>query len=243
MKHFIPAGALVLLLAPFVLTSCRKDVPAGRLIQASGFVVDSVINKKLAGVKVYLVGAEQSFYGVSYGYGPYDSTVSDANGNFSIQYRAEGKSVDYALAIAGVIYGGFTAQDNFAIDVNHPYYPFNYKDNLTGVGVRARQLSVLAINLKIQSNPYDTFYLYAFTPYGEFSDKRLITGPSTDTTILTRCLPNSFNSIHYEVQSQRLFDSGWLIRRTIDSVPTGPGDTTRISKTIGSTYSLPLHPY
>lgn len=240
MKSFIPAGAFVLLLVPFIFSSCWKDVPAGRLIQANGFVVDSFINKRLAGVKVYLVGGEPTFYGVYYTGGPYDSAVSDANGNFSIQYTAEGKSVDYALEVGSVVYGGFTSQDNFAADVYHAVYPFNYKDNLTGVGVRARQLSVFALDLKVQSNPYDTFYLIALTPHGEYSNRYLVTGPSIDTTILTRCLPNSFNSIHYEV-SRRFPDSGWVTRFAVDSVPTAPGDTTRFSKTIGSTYSLPLH--
>ena len=96
----------IFVLAILLFTGCRKDVPTGQLIQASGIVFDSVKNKKLANVIVYLYGAHQSFYGVTYGEGPFDSTMSDNNGNFSLKYYAKGNNVDYALAISNSVYGG-----------------------------------------------------------------------------------------------------------------------------------------
>jgi len=132
-----------------VLTACRKDVPKGQLIQANGFVIDSVKNKKLSNVTVYLYGAHSTFYGVYYDVGPFDSTISDNNGNFSIKYNAEGNSVDYGLAIGNVVYGGFTNQNNFVVDIHHPFYPFNYSHQLNNVELRARELNYTRVNLKV----------------------------------------------------------------------------------------------
>ncbi|MEJ0081504.1 MAG: hypothetical protein WDM78_11310 [Puia sp.] len=128
--------------------SCHKDVAAGTLIQADGFVIDSVKNKRLSNATIYLYGAHQTFYGIYYDIGPIDSTVSDNNGNFSLKYTATGNSIDYALAVGGVIYGGFSGQNNYVVDVAHTQYPFNYSHQLNNVIVRARGIELSQIKLK-----------------------------------------------------------------------------------------------
>ncbi len=65
-----------------LLTACRKDVAKGQIIQANGFVIDSVKNKRLSDVTIYLYGAHSNFYGVYYDFGPLDSAISDIDGNF-----------------------------------------------------------------------------------------------------------------------------------------------------------------
>ena len=227
-----------------VLTACRKDVPKGQLIQANGFVIDSVKNKKLSNVTVYLYGAHSTFYGVYYDVGPFDSTISDNNGNFSIKYNAEGNSVDYGLAIGNVVYGGFTNQNNFVVDIHHPFYPFNYSHQLNNVGLRARELNYARVNLKVLSNPYDTLYLDVSTTYGELFLRNMFIGKSVDTSFLTRYLPGDTNIFEYKILSTQVVDSATMfIRRMRDTLTSTVKDTAIISKTINSTYNIPLEPY
>jgi hypothetical protein len=239
LKIIIPFVFLTLLL----LASCRKDVPKGAVIQANGFVIDSVKNKRLSNVTIYLYGAHSNFYGVYYDIGPLDSTISDIDGNFSLEYSAEGTSIDYALAIGNVVYGGYTSQNNYVVDVVHPLYPFNYSRLLRNVALRARELNYARINLKVLSNPYDTLYLDVSTTYGELFLRNLFIGKSIDTFILTRYLPDATNTFEYQILSRQLLDSGWFIRRMTDTLAAKMDDTITISKTINSAYDIPLAPY
>ena len=232
------------LLTILVLSACRKPVPEGQLITANGFVFDSLKNKKLANVTVYLYGAHSTFYGVYYDDGPFDSTKSDNNGNFSIKYNAEGKSVDYALAVGNVVYGGFTSQNNFVVDIKHPFYPFKYSHQLNNVELRARELNYARINLKVLSNPYDTLYLDVSTTYGELFLRHILVGNSLDTSFLTRYLPGEINFFEYKILSSRVVDSATMyIRRMRDTMTSTMVDTAIISKSINSTYDIPLEHY
>jgi hypothetical protein len=238
----------IFILIPFLimlaLPACKKPVPEGQLIQATGFVIDSVKNKKLANVTVYLYGAQSTFYGVYYDDGPFDSTKSDNNGNFSIKYNAEGKSVDYALAVGNVVYGGFTNQNNFVVDIKHPLYKFNYSHQLNNVALRARELNYARINLKVLSNAYDTLYLDVSTTYGELFLRHILVGNSLDTSFLTRYLPGEINFFQYKILSSRVVDSATMfIRRMRDTLPSTTVDTAIVSKKITSTYDIPLEPY
>ncbi|WP_298296241.1 hypothetical protein [Hydrotalea sp.] len=231
---------LILLFLP----ACRKDVPKGQLIQATGFVIDSVKNKKLSDVTVYLYGAHSTFYGVYYDDGPLDSTISDKDGNFSIKYNAEGNSVDYALAIGNVVYGGYTNQTNYVIDISHPIYIFDYSYQLTDVALKARELNYARVNLKVLSNPYDTLYLDVSTTYGELFLRNRFIGRSVDTSFLTRYLPNTTNIFEYKILSSRIVDSATMfIRRMPDTLQSVLKDTIVISKIINTTYNIPLKPY
>jgi hypothetical protein len=231
-------------LTTLVLTACRKDIPKGQLIQANGFVFDSVKNEKLSNATVYLYGAHSTFYGVYYDVGPLDSTISDNNGNFSIKYNAEGNSVDYGLAIGNVVYGGFTNQNNFVVDIHHPLYPFKYSHQLNNVELRARELNYARVNLKVSSNPYDTLYLDVNTTYGELFLRNIFIGRSVDTSFLTRYLPGEINIFEYKILSAQVVDSATMfIRRMRDTLAPTVKDTAIISKKINSTYDIPLESY
>ena len=242
MRHKTIISFVFLIL--LVLTACRKDVPKGQPIKADGFVIDSIKNKKLSNVTVYLYGAHSTFYGVYYDVGPLDSTVTDNNGNFSISYNAEGKSVDYALAIGNVVYGGFTSQNNYVVDISHSLYRFNYLHQLNNVALRARELNYARVNLKVFSNPYDTLFLDVSTAYGELFLRHQFIGTSIDTSFLTRYLPNATNFFEYKILATRIVDSATMfIRRMPDTLQLEMKDTIVISKTINTTYDIPLKPY
>jgi hypothetical protein len=235
-------GSCLVFLSGLTFISCHKDVAAGTLIQANGFVIDSVKNKRLSNATIYLYGAHQTFYGIYYDIGPMDSTVSDNNGNFSLKYIAAGNSIDYALAVGSVIYGGFSSQNNYVVDVAHTQYPFNYSHQLNNAIVRARELNYLRLNLKLLSNPYDTMNVMVNTTYGEFGALYKLTGNSVDTSILTRCLPDALNYIFYEIEPEVVQDS-FKFRREIDTVTANLADTLTISKTFNSTYDILLQPF
>jgi hypothetical protein len=232
-------GSCLVFLSGLTFISCHKDVAAGTLIQANGFVIDSVKNKRLSNATIYLYGAHQGFYGIAYVNGPLDSTVSDNNGNFSLKYIATGNSIDYALTVGNPIYGRFNGQNNYVVDAAHFLYPFNYSHQLNNAIVRARELNYLRLNLKVLSNPYDTMNVMVNTTYGEFSASYRLTGNSVDTSILTRCLPDALNYIFYEIESGMVQDS-FKFRREIDTITANIVDTLTISKTFNSTNDILL---
>ena len=226
----------------FFKTACRKKISEGTLIQASGYVIDSVKNKRLPNVKIFLFGGKATFfYGMHYTEGPLDSAMSDNNGNFSLTYNAEGNSIDYALTINYVQKVDNTSQVNYVMDFNHPLYKFNYGHELTNVAISARELNYARVNLKIDANPYDTLYFDMYSNHGEFTLRNRITGTKADTSFLTRYLPNATNYFDYRILSapKRAGDSA-VHRDLSDSIPPGANDTIMISKTIHSTYDLPL---
>lgn len=231
----------LIVLSSLTLISCHKDVPAGTLIQAYGVVMDTVKNKRLTNATIYLYGAQQNFYGIYYDVGPLDSTVSGNDGNFTLRYTATGNSIDYALMVGNVIYGGFTGQNNYVVDVAHSQYPFNFSHQLNNVVVHARELNYIRLNLKVVSNPYDTMRILVSTAYGELSLMYRLTGHSIDTSILTRCLPDTANYFFYQVEPAVIQDS-FKYRREIDTVMTNLTDTLTISKTFNSTFNIPLWP-
>ncbi|MFP5042915.1 hypothetical protein [Parasediminibacterium sp. JCM 36343] len=248
MKHL---NYTILLTLTFIvtLTSCRKDVPAGTTIYISGIVFDSVKNKTLPNAKLYLFGAEKTFYGIYYVGGPYDSVTTDANGKFSLQYKAEGKSVDYGLSLGELNYGGYNYRDNenYVIDNYYPMFKLNYSTNTSNAVARARELNYSKIHLKVLNNPYDSFYIRTYAQYKPI----LIIGQSIDTTVVLRHLPNQLNSFQYYTEAYRdtiglaALNSNpnghsFSIRRMLnDSFTTNMDDTIFINKTILNSLSMP----
>src|SRR3954447_2358669 len=146
-------------LLAWLIQSCRKDVPQGQAITASGFVIDMAQQKRLPSATIYLFGGHDH-YGpggleVLYDTIPLDSTSSDANGNFSITYFAEGQSDDYALSLTkNIFHPGNT--ESYLPDANQPLYKFNHAYNLKDVAISAKELMHATVALQVTSNPYDT---------------------------------------------------------------------------------------
>ncbi|MBA3675237.1 MAG: hypothetical protein H0W75_09855 [Chitinophagaceae bacterium] len=207
-----------------LLFSCAKDIKKGTQISVSGFLVDTVKNKNLPFAKVYLVGCINNFSGSTFCYDYLDSTTTDINGNFSINYRAEGKSVNYVLEVAN--------DNNYGDNL---FQQFPFANNSSNVRLKSQELNFLKLNLKVDFNRYDTFYIYP----SHGVSKRLI-GRSIDTTVLLKVLPNDKNIITYQIMAIRN-DSGAIYRRLRDTLNVGLADTTNTSKRILSTYQMPLN--
>jgi len=232
-----------------MLTSCRKPVVEGTKITAEGIVFDEVKNKPLPNARLYVYGAHQTFYGIGYANGPIDSTVSDASGKFSMQFEAEGHSVDYGLRLEdiGNVGYNYSRQINYVIDWTEPVFKFNYSHHVTNAKVKGRELNYTRINLKVLSNPFDSFMVETNAVYL----KTLVTGQSIDTTILVRHLPNSQNIIRYYTESLRdtvglaalntdPYKHMFSITRAIyDTVYAGMEDTIFINKTILNSGVMP----
>lgn len=223
--HFTMKRIFLTLFISVLLFSCAKDVKKGTRISVSGFLVDTVKNKNIAFAKIYLVGGKVAFSnGMTYYYNYVDSTKSDINGKFSINYRAEGNSVGYVLEVA--------SDNNFS---SGEYEQFTFTNNETNVRLKTQELNFLRLNLKVDFNRYDTFYIY---PSHGFS-RRLI-GRSIDTTVLLKVLPNNRNIITYQIMSIGN-DSGAIYRRLRDTLNIGLTDTTITTKRILNTYQMPLN--
>lgn len=206
-----------------LIISCAKQVKKGKRIVANGYVVDTLKNKRLPFAKVYLVGCHREFSGRKYCTDYVDSATTDANGNFSITYRAEGNSAGYVLEVKF---------DNNYGDYSLREFPF-VNEEVTRI--TAHELNFLRLNLKVGFNRYDTLYIDP-----RYGDSKQLIGRSIDTTILLKVLPNIENLIAYQIAAKG-FDSGFISRRMIDTVRVGFADTTVTSKTINSTYQLPFY--
>ena len=231
------------------MTACRKNIPSGTSISASGIVFDAVKNKALPNAKLYLFGAHSTFYGIYYDDGPIDSTISDNNGKFSIHYTANGKSVDYGLTLGILEYGGYNygTQTNYVLDYTQPIFKFNYLTNVTNAIVKGRELNYTQIHIKVISNPFDTI----FVKTSASEQKTMITGLSIDTTIIVRHLPNQLNTIAYYTESLRDTvglaalnsnpNTHWfsITRAIYDSINANMSDTIFVNKTIINSLLMP----
>ena len=216
------------------------------MIRATGIVFDNVKNKPLPNAKLYLYGAHQNMYGIYYSEGPLDSTVSDNSGNFFIEYRAEGKSIDYGLQL--VRYGDYNYnQTNYVIDYSEPIFKFNYSTNVRNAKVKGRELNFTKIHLKVDSNPFDSFYIRV----SALGIPTLIKGQVIDATITVRHLPNEINIFEYYTESLRdtvglaALNSNpyvhlYSIRRSLsDTIIANMADTLYLTKTIANSMSMP----
>ena len=192
-----------LFIIPFIITttSCRKEVPLGTKITASGIVFDSVKNKVLPFAKLYLFGAHQTFTGIYYSEGPLDSTISDINGKFMISYTADGHYIDYGLELGVLEFGGYVYnnQNNYIIDYTQPLLKFNFSLRISNAVVKGRELNFTKIHIKVLSNPFDTFLVRSRVDWTTI----LMKGKTIDTTFTVRHLPNAMNIIDYYTQSIR----------------------------------------
>lgn len=216
MKKIVP-----ILLFLFLCNACIKDLKRGDRINVSGSVIDTVKNKKLPNVKVYLVGCVNSIpYGI-FCYNKDDSTVTDGDGNFSLTYSSNIKRRGYVLEIS--------KDNNYSYNLHREY---NFPNNGKDVILYTQELNLLRLNIKIDFNPYDTFYVIP-----EHGDYKQLIGRSIDTTILIKVLPNNTNMITYQIMSINK-DSGAIYRRLRDTLQIGLTDITNYSKRITSTYQM-----
>ncbi len=226
-------------LSVIIFSGCRKNIQAGVNIRADGFVIDSAKNKKLSNVTVYLIsGHEFGLQAVDY-YGVVDSAVTDANGSFSINYTADGKSYDYGLSLTNMDPNAPTRFNDFIPDRFYLLYAFDFKTRLSDVVISARELNFMKIHLSVLSNPYDTLLLFINPSYVAAGQEFDLYGNTIDTTILARSLPLGQNFIYYTIITSQLRDSV-LCRTETDTITSNLSDTFNIQKNISSAYDIPL---
>ena len=200
MKRGIFFGIIAITVFTTII-SCRKPVEKGKEITVSGLVFDPVKNKPLPNATLYLFGAHATFYGIYYSQGPFDSVITDNAGKFALRYTAEGSSIDYGLTLGQLQYGGYNygGQTNYVVDYTEPVYKLNYGTAISNAVVKARELNFSKIHLKVQLNPFDSFYVRTLVT----GDALLIKGQSIDTNVYVRHLPYQQNIIEYYTQSTR----------------------------------------
>lgn len=233
------------------IDSCWTDIPKGKEISISGYIIDTVKNKRLPYAEIFLIPGKLNFENGTafYGGSPLDSVQSDSSGNFSLHYITEEEKFDYALELGGPGFNGLntysyyvnTGGSNYVIDFNHAVYPLQHILHLQNIILKARELNYAKLHIKILSNPYDTLYVKVYTPYREFYLQYLLSGNQIDTTLLTRLLPEAANLITYNTLP--LPDSTQNIRILTDTINATLTDTTVIDKTIKSIYHFPLGKY
>lgn len=154
----------------------------------------------------------------------YASTKTDSQGKFSFLYSAEGSSYDYALE----------ALTSESIE-SHDTYSLRWNYNQTDIRICVRELNYTKLFLKVESNPYDTLYLYTYLT------ERMVklTGRSIDTFLYLRNMPNCENSVFYKISTMTR-DSGYISRELEVKYLTDLKDTVTITKNIFSTYSIPF---
>ncbi len=228
-----------------LLGSCDNTVPKGQLIKATGCVTDTLKKKNLPGIKVYLVSGQRYHGSHSSGWDytwAVDSMLTDASGNFSFAYTAEGKSEEYAISIERTI-----RQKGSSITNNgYPIYSFQGHTELLNRVVYARELNFLELHLKIVSNPYDTLFINVYNN-SDINPEFCLPGKSIDTTLLLRCMmPKSASYISYHISpyrentlSQDKLESAGIQ----DSVFSGIYDTAVVFRNFGSVSELFRKPY
>jgi hypothetical protein len=215
----------LLFLVCILFLSCVKDVKRGTKVNVSGYVIDTVKNKRLSAAKVYLVGCKHNFSNGSINCTQrLDSAMTDINGDFTINYSAEGNSVEYVLEVA---------KDNKYSYEGYEQFPFSA--GAANIKLKSQELNFLRLALKVNTNPYDTLFLYPSHGFGARIISRTI-----DTSIILKVLPNNRNILTYQIIAIGR-DSGAVYRRLRDTFNIGLVDTTFAAKTILNTYQMPLH--
>ena len=232
-------SVFLIILSVVISAGCRKNIQDGVNIQAEGFVIDSVKNKKLSNVTLYLVSGHESGLGKVDYYGVVDSVVTDINGSFSMKYAADGKSYDYALSLNYMDPNVPFRFSEVIPDSMHPFYAFDFKTQLNNVVINASELNFMKIHLRVLSNPYDTLLLFVNPSYAAAAQEYDIYGNTIDTTVLARSLPLGQNFISYQIVTSQLRDSV-LFRTETDTITTNLSDTLIVQKNISSAYDIPL---
>jgi hypothetical protein len=248
-------GALLWGLLILLGMSCNSifqhHISKGQSIKAKGFVIDTVKHKRLAGVKIYLMGG-YNYEDVNSGGWDWnitvDSAITDANGNFAFNDVAEGKSEDYALSIDNFIRtngAGVTSDE-------YPVYPFNSNGSspiitehkvyeLNNKIIYARELNYARIHMKMLYNVLDTLDCRVYN-YSQADVYFFVIGKRIDTTILLKCLkPGEKNFIYYGVTDYWTIhgiDSEFHQLDIEDSLFPHISDTLSIERTIAPIYRV-----
>lgn len=146
------------------------------------------------------------------------STKTNQDGRFSLNFITDGKSHSYYAEVMPM------PNDNFVHDQsNNSNRELKLGDN-NNLRLKARELNILKVKIKIDSNPYDT--LNISTLYGGFD---FYNCHHIDTILYFKVFPLSMNYLYFYNWDSKLLKD----RREIkDSINIKMVDTTYYSKYI-----------
>ena len=198
--------------------SCRKAIPKNVVTTVNGYVIDTIKNKRLPNATVAIYGCKQTTFNISCAY-EIATTKTDSNGDFSITFNSDGKSIE------------FEAKINY--DEN---YDYSSKITLTAgrintVKITAREYNYLKTHLIITNNPFDTLVNLSANV------RHIFYGRTLDTTIMNRVLPNATNLIIYSAWDRNV----GRYRRLIDTLQIGIQDTINYSRVLPNVNTFPLN--
>lgn len=249
LRNFTPA-----VLIGILFLSCHKQSGAPALFTVKGQVVDTATHRVLSNVKVYLAGGSSYLGAVTYDLPELDSAVTDAHGNFVLQHTTQTSYGLYALTVEVATQDGYRPQPNCYPDSYPPGYSYPepyilfypvHPGSDAPVTVYARAVGLTRLNLKVDSNPYDTLVLLGYTiatPGAAWSE--ILTGPSVDTTFWVPTQPLVANTIQVAILTVGLRDSvnPGLNMHRMDEYTVTPGalDTPVLNVRYASAYDIKL---
>lgn len=213
MGMFLFTGILIT-----TVLSCKKAIPENVVTTVNGYVIDNVKNKRLPNATVAIYGCNYTTFKISCAE-PITTTTTDANGDFSITFNSNGRSI------------GFEIKVNY--DENYDYtsiVPLK-EGKVNTVKIEAREFNYLKTHLIITANPFDTLVSVSSNV------RHIFYGQTLDTTIMNRVLPNATNRIIYTAWDK----NAGKYRRLIDILQIGSQDTINYSRVLPNVNTFPLN--
>jgi hypothetical protein len=171
----------------FLFISCEKNIETNIKISASGFVFDSIRNKNLSDISVFILGYKHIFMN-----NPEVDTITSAKTNidgfFTMNFVTNGKSDSYYLAISSQKVNKLS----YYIPEKEKHLKIGENTNIKVIAIGLIKMNV---HLKINNNPYNSIIIYDNNYFDVIGFENL---SHIDTTIVFSAIPmNKFNLKFY----------------------------------------------
>lgn len=190
-----------------LLVACRK---INHETDVSGTVYDASTMAVISHAHIYLLKENGNCFTCNPV--PYQDTYSDANGNFSFNYKAD-KGYSYSLGATATNYfdepGGSIYVDNFRN---------NKKDNIS-----LKPQAYLKVVVK-DIAPVDSFNTLNLSPYGEYSGQwrdgsgtfyNGKYGGTIDTFTVSKVFGNAINEVYYSITDNATGAVTYSLRKSL----------------------------
>jgi hypothetical protein len=164
------------------LFSCKK-VKQGVRTTVKGYVIDSAKNKRLANAKVMLLGCKiLSVNGSRSCSDPLMDVTADQNGNFSMDFTAEGNYHSYDVAMV-------ENEDYVRPRSIYSYQLVAGKEN--NITIKGIEMNVMEMHLKVSKTTANSMALFV-------NYKRLaLPAKPIDTILRFKIVPEEFNDFYF----------------------------------------------
>src|SRR5687768_12025995 len=166
---------IIVILFTFYLTliifSCKKSISSSVMTAVKGSVIDTVKNKRLSNARVIINGCHEANFR-TYCIDSLTSTKTNANGEFELTFRSDGKSIGFEASIE--------TDDNYDYSTYQRLEP----GKTNTIQLKAREKNYLKANINVTDNPLDPLVILSI------GTKHVIYLRSVDTLLLFRVLPS-----------------------------------------------------